>query len=499
MRAGEHRIGSQTPRVEYIPPGAVNTLADDPIALWEIAGLSLDEWQEYILEVGCSVGADGKWAAFEVGLEVPRQNGKTASLEALMLAALFLWDAKEIIYSAHEFKTTIKTFNRLERLIRTTPQLYAEVRQIRYGNDQKCVELHDGTLLQFLTRSGNASRGFSADLVILDEAYNLSPDMISATIPTMAARSVDGNPQVWYLSSAGMVSSETLNGIRARALAGKSDSLAWLEWSAPKGTKPDDVDAWYVANPALGIRISPKFVRNELESFRSNPEKGEEGWLRERLGIRESVDGETFFDMDRWALARDPGARPSQVLAFAIDVPPSRDVTSITMASLLPNGDVMVELVDRRDGTAWVPQRMAQLEERHEPLTTIVDAKSAAASLLPDLKGQGVRVSHVSVADYAAAAGQLYDMVHPAEADLGADRPQLVHLGQEELDTAIEALKPRYLGDGSSFLWQRKNILIDISPAVGITLALAGLQRARRRQQRELSGKKRRRKVVVMG
>ena len=493
------RIGSQTPRMEYVPPGAVDTLADDPIALWEIAGLSLDEWQEYILEVGCSVGEDGKWSAFEVGLEVPRQNGKTASLEALMLAALFIWDSQEIIYSAHEFKTTIKTFNRLERLIRTTPQLYAEVRRIRYGNDQKSIELNDGTVLYFMARSGGSGRGFSADLVILDEAYNLSTDVMAAIMPAMAARSVEGNPQIWYLSSAGMTSSATLNGVRARALAGGSDSLAWLEWSAPKGTKPDDVDAWYQANPALGIRISERFVRNELESFRSDPEQGELAWLRERLGIRESVDGETFFDMDRWALARDPNARPSEVLAFAVDVPPSRDVTSITMASLLPNGDVMVELVDRRDGTAWVPQRMAQLQDQHGPLTTIVDAKSAAASLLPDLQGQGVKVTHVSVADYAAAAGQLYDMVHPAPADLGTDRPQLVHVGQEELDTAIEALKPRYLGDGSSFLWQRKNILIDISPAVGITLALAGLQRARRRQQRDLSGKKRRRKVVVMG
>lgn len=493
------RIGSQVPRVEYVPPGRVDSLAEDPILLWELAGMSLDLWQEHILDVGCSVGADGKWTAFEVGLEAPRQNGKTGSLEALMLAAMFAWDAKEVIYSAHEFKTTVKTFRRIERLVRSTPVFMQQVERIRYGNDSKSIELKDGTVLQFMARSGNAGRGFSADLVILDEAYNLSTEMIAATVPAMAARSIDGNPQIWYLSSAGMVGSSTLNGVRDRAMAGNEESLAWMEWSAPKGADPEDVDAWYVSNPALGIRISEKFVRSELASFRSDTELGEAAWMRERLGIREKLDNETFFNLDSWALARDPYAVPSEVLAFAIDVPPSRDVANIGMVSLLPNGDVMVELVDRAPGTAWVPQRMKELQERHHPQATIVDARSAAAALESDLRGHGVAFKFVSTNDYTSAAGQIFDMVHPRDEDTDEDRPRLVHIGQDELDTAVQAAKPRYLGDGSAFLWQRKNITQDISPLVAVTLALAGLQRARRKQQRSQRGPSRRRKVVVMG
>lgn len=493
------RIGSQIPRVEYIPPGAVETLADDPILLWNVCGLELDPWQEYILQQACALGEDGKWSAFEVGLEAPRQNGKTGAVEALLLAALFMWDTQEIIYSAHEFKTTVKTFRRLERIIRSTPSLMAEVARIRYGNDNKSIELHDGTVLNFVARGSGSGRGFSADLVILDEAYNLSTDMMAATLPAMAARSIDGNPQIWYLSSAGKAGSEVLNGVRKRATEGKEESLLWLEWSSPKGTDPDDVEAWYQANPALGIRISEKYVRSELASFRSDPDLGEIAWMRERLGIREGLGDETFFDMDSWALARDPLARPSEVLAFAIDVPPSRDVANIGMVSLLPNGDVMVELVDREAGTAWVPKRMKELQARHKPQATILDARSAAAALESDLRGHGVNFRFVSTSDYTAAAGQIFDMVHPQIEEPDEDRPRLVHIGQEELTNAVEAAKPRYLGEGSAFLWNRKNVTHDISPLVAVTLALAGLQRARRKQQRANRGAAQRRKVVVMG
>ena len=89
-------------------------------------------------------------------------------------------------------------------------------------------------------------------------------------------------------------------------------------------------------------------------------------------------------------------------------------------------------------------------------------------------------------------------MVHPSEVDADRDRPVLVHIDQKELTDAVAAAVPRYIGDGA-YLWSRKNIKTDISPLVGVTLALAGLQQTRRKQQRELSGRKPRRKAVMVG
>ena len=73
--------------------------------------------------------AAGRWAAFEVGLIVPRQNGKGSILEALELAALFLADPDAppplILHSAHEFKTSAEHFRRVRDLIEATPLLAA--------------------------------------------------------------------------------------------------------------------------------------------------------------------------------------------------------------------------------------------------------------------------------------------------------------------------------------------------------------------------------------
>ena len=51
-----------------------------------------------------------------------RQNGKGTILEALELAALFLFpDVRLILHSAHEFKTAAEAFLRVRTLIEDNP------------------------------------------------------------------------------------------------------------------------------------------------------------------------------------------------------------------------------------------------------------------------------------------------------------------------------------------------------------------------------------------
>lgn len=64
----------------------------------------LDEWQRFALDCMLGERADGKWAAFETALIVPRQNGKGSVLEARELAGLFLFGEQLILHSAHEFQ-----------------------------------------------------------------------------------------------------------------------------------------------------------------------------------------------------------------------------------------------------------------------------------------------------------------------------------------------------------------------------------------------------------
>ena len=213
-------VGEQRPRVHSVPPH-VSTAGEEAIELAARAGLHLYPWQKLVLRDALGETSAGKWAAFEVALIVPRQQGKGSVLEALELAALFLADPDAppplILHSAHEFKTSAEHFRRVRDLIEGTPAFSKQVRIIRTAAGAEAIELHSGARLRFVTRSGGSGRGFSADLVVIDEAYNLTAESMAAVLPTMAARP---NPQIWYTSSAGMVASEQLAHIRARGRSG---------------------------------------------------------------------------------------------------------------------------------------------------------------------------------------------------------------------------------------------------------------------------------------
>ena len=88
-----------------------------------MAGLVLDPWQELVFRHSLAERPDGRWAAFEVGCVVPRQNGKGALLAARALAGLFVLGDRLILHSAHEYKTATEAWMRLRDLIDGCPEL----------------------------------------------------------------------------------------------------------------------------------------------------------------------------------------------------------------------------------------------------------------------------------------------------------------------------------------------------------------------------------------
>jgi phage terminase large subunit-like protein len=211
-------LGAQRPRVSS-GPSFRSSAGVEAIELAASAGLVLDDWQQHVLEVALGERPDGKWAAFEVGLIVGRQNGKGSILEARELAGLFLFGEQLILHSAHEFKTAQEAFRRVLALIQNTPDLDKLVSRVRTSHGEEGIELRSGARLRFVARSTGSGRGFSGDVVILDEAYNLPAQAMGALLPTMAARP---NPQVWYTSSAGTDDSEVLARVKERGAEGSS-------------------------------------------------------------------------------------------------------------------------------------------------------------------------------------------------------------------------------------------------------------------------------------
>lgn len=458
-------LGVQRPRLLHVPPHA--ELGDDSagalaIELAASAGLFLDEWQRLVLENALSVREDGKWAAREVGLVVPRQCGKGSILEALELFLLFLTvdgPPPLILHSAHEYKTADEHFRRMRDLVDASDRLRKQVRIVRTASGAQSIEVHSGARLRFVTRTSGSGRGFSADTIVIDEAYNLTDEAMAAVLPTLSARP---NPQVWYTSSAGMLTSDVLARVRSRGRSGTDAQLAYFEWSADDDADLDDVGAWAQANPALGIRIPLDAVRGERAAM------SDEQFARERLGMWAEVTSTTVLDSEVWRALTDEESAPVDPVAFAVDVAPDRSSASIAVAGDRSDGLSHVEVVQVGRGTAWVVPRLVELVARWGPMSVVVDPGSPAGSLLPALADAHVDVRLTTSRDVGQAFGMLLDAVAAGE---------LRHLGQSQVDRAIAGAKRRPLGE--AWAWDRRSHDTDLTPLVALTLALWGLRAGR--------------------
>jgi hypothetical protein len=207
--------GSEQPRIWSFPP-AVSSAGDEVSEFVAQFGLDLFPWQRLVLRTALGERADGRWAASEVGLTVPRQNGKGSVIEARELGGLFLLGERTITHTAHEFKTAVEAFRRIRTIIDGSDELTRRVKTI-IKMPNPTIELTSGARLMFVARSGGSGRGFSGDVVILDEAYDLTQDQMDALVPTLTTAE---NPQIWYTSSAGKSHSEVLAKVRRRGVEG---------------------------------------------------------------------------------------------------------------------------------------------------------------------------------------------------------------------------------------------------------------------------------------
>jgi phage terminase large subunit-like protein len=436
------------------------------------AGLVLDDWQAYVLK--SSLRKDGdRWAAFEVGVNVPRQNGKGGILEARELAELFLVKSSLTIHSAHQYDTSMEAFRRLRFLIEETPSLSKQLKKtarssgIVASHGEEGMEFTGNRRIRFRTRTKLGGRGFSCDCLLLDEAMFLHEAALTALVPTLSARP---NPQVWYAGSAvdqlihpeGVVWAR----VRERGHRGDDPELAYFEWSLegehPDAISPeamDDPAAWAQANPALGIRIDPGYVKAEKGSL------DHRGFAVERLGVgdwpRTDHKAQTVIDLEAWDALSDPFSKALDPVTFAFDASPDRRA-SISVAAKRSDDLWHVELVDDRPGTGWVADRIEQLVKTHRPQAVVCDGYGPAGSLVDVLAERNIDVKTLKASEHARACARLVDAI---------EQKVLRHVPDDALMGAVCSAQTRPLGD--AWAWSRKNSSGNISPLVSATLALS--------------------------
>jgi hypothetical protein len=455
------RQGSQRPSRLHLPGRKVTSSGQECSDWAATAGLILDDWQTWVLEEALAERDDRRWSAFEVGLIVPRQNGKGSILEALELYHLFVLGTRLVVHSAHEFKTAREHFLRVKTLIQSTPHLNDQVKHIYDANGAEAVHLNNGCRLNFVARSKGSTRGFSGDLIVLDEAFNLSPSAMGAMFFTLGARP---NPQVWYTSSAPHADSEVLHSVRARGLSGDGGALLFAEWGNDADVDWHDeherLEADYRANPALGIRLNEEFCENEYNTLK---DLGDE-FPRERLGVPSEPDSSAgVFPPGKWQACEDLDSKLVGGARIGLQVGPGMQWASFATCGPNTDGFLHGELVERLDGTSKVVERAKYYADKYGPI--IVNSTGPTSGVLRELEHAKVKIEEVSDSAMPKACARLQDKVVD-----GTFR----HIGQAQLDAAVAGAAIRVSGD--SWRWSQTNSRVDITPLVAVTLVLAATE-----------------------
>jgi hypothetical protein len=462
-------VGSQVPRIRVAPDGVDHPRWSEIEDFIGRLGAELDEWQWDVLRVSLRRTPDlSMWAAFAVAACVPRQNGKNEILEMRELVGACLLGEPLVIHSAHLADTSKEHFRRLDARIEANPWLDRMVKHIWRTNGHESSEFENGCRIRFRTRTKGGGRGFAqGSPIVLDEPMFLAEVSMGSILP---AASAAPDPQIWYTGSAvdqeihedGVVFAR----VRDRALSGNHNRLAYFEFSLDVET-PDNLEsevaaspeAWAATNPAYGVRIKDDYILAERD------ELAERTFAVERLGVGDwpPVDGsaDQVIRTEDWAALVDGGSSALDPVMFAFDVSPGRDRATITASGRRMDGLLHLEVVDRRNGTGWVVDRIVELVKKHEPAAVVCDSVGPAASLVRQLGEAGVEVTEFDSTEHARACAFLVDTV---------DQKGLRHLGSLELRDAIKGAKTRPMGD--RWAWARKTSSVDISPLVAGTLSV---------------------------
>jgi phage terminase large subunit-like protein len=424
----------------------------EAVELAASAGLILDDWQAWALCEAMDEQPRGLWSASDVGLEVPRQNGKNSILEARQLAGLFLLGERLQLHTAHEVKTTDEHFLRISQLIEGCPDLDRMVQKIRLGSGEKAIELKDGCRLRFVARSVGSGRGFSGSPIYLDEAFALVATEISALQYAMGAQE---NPQLWFTSSSSMLTSEVLLQLRKRAEADSgNERLFYALWAAEKEGLRSDRKRWAAANPGYPHRIKPTTIQAELDTAGDNEELLV-GFDRERLGLVEETEHVIpFVPAQQWAALGTGAHEMGSGAVLVLDAGPDLECASLCAAQTDVDGIVHIDVVRSGVGTEWVVAScVANSLVSGSPIH--VAANSPAAGLVAEIEKGGAEVASLTASEAQAAV-----VAFKAAIELGTLR----HRNDPVLAAAVAAATRKEVGD--SWRLSRRSSASDITPLI---------------------------------
>lgn len=434
----------QTPTFERFPMESTTT--DGPMGTQLASAFFGDPlpWQQHVLDVLLARDARDKYAYHAVALSVPRQNGKSWDARSRCFYGIVA-EGEKILYTCQHGDTADEMFRDLSNVFEDedNAELHAMLRAVRKTNGQQAIYLENGGYIRFTTRTNSLARGRSYDVIVYDEAQELTAAQQAASLPTISASSKH-NTQVIYLGTPpnpecpGTVFAT----MHDQAHGDKVPPFAWMEWAVTEIGDVSDRSRWYETNPSLGTLIDETAIEGELSM-------APEDFARERLGWwTPSRTSQAAIPRDLWKKAEIKAIGSGYRRKTALAVKFSADGSSYALAGAKMNakGEAAFELVElgtTAGGTKALAEALWQ--RRGKVSCVVVDGLNGAGTLCDQLaehklpKGYVVRPNAGNV---ITAATGLLD---------GMKAGTVKHTSQKALDDSALNATMRPIGHGGGW------------------------------------------------
>lgn len=306
----------------------------------------LEPWEKAI--VGCLFGWKGESTMLrrfrECLIYVPKKNGKTAFVAALLLLVMMTDHefGAELYTAAASREQATLIFQHCVGMIRQESELSSrlEVFGGKGTNNVRSI-IYDAEMSSYKCLSGDANTADGANVHFagIDELHrHKTPELASVLQKSTAARS---QPLVVYTTTADYNRESLCNDmlkIAKQVCANKGDKLkpGYLPSFLPvvyEAHKDDDwrrESTWKKANPNYGVTVHAPFFRTEIERCKSIPREIN-SFRRLHLNIVTDSD-EGWLPSDLWEACSAPQKSPRDRICYAgLDMSSTTDLTALVL------------------------------------------------------------------------------------------------------------------------------------------------------------------------
>lgn len=415
-----------------------------------MSGNVCQEWQALMLSDIMAVNDEGLWIHTKFGYSVPRRNGKTEIITQRELWGLF--NGEHILHTAHLTDTSHIAWerlkNRLEEIGVKPKSTYKA-----YGKER--IEMNNGAVIDFRTRTSSGALGSGYDLLVIDEAQEYTQAQQTALNYVVSSSK---NPQTIMCGTppTAVSSGDVFRDYRDKTLRGESINGGWAEWSVDHKTNVHDVDAWYMTSPSLGTILTERTVQDEING-------DDLDFNIQRLGLWIRYNQQSAISAPEWDALKTETLPKFKGSVF-VGVKFGRDGQNVCLSVAIRTEDdrIFVESIDcrnQRDGNDWLINFIMKTKAK----AVLVDGMSGLETFLRECKEQKLKgVGAVSVKEVIQASSDF---------ETAIANKSICHAGQPGLRQSVTNCDHRAIGSGGGYGYKTLDDDIEVALIESVVLA----------------------------